>query len=101
MVNGRTVLSSGEVCVFLLPPFLGPGLPPETLLLSQLLLWVDKGRWLAGHCNSEPGISMLKKVIGVLRPSMASRHPPGFCSCPPHPPPQHSLPLNLVPENNP
>lgn len=85
MVNGRTVLSSGEVCVFLLPPFLGPGLPPETLLLSQLLLWADKGRWLAGHCNSEPGISMLKKVIGVLRASMASPHPPRILFMPPTP----------------
>lgn len=43
MVNGRTVLSSGEVCAFLLPPFQGPRLPPETQLLSRLLLWADKG----------------------------------------------------------
>lgn len=84
MVNGRTVFSSGEVCVFLLPPFLGPGLPPETPLLSGLLLWADKGRSPAGDCNSEPGISMLEKVIGVLRPSMASAHPQDLIHAPPH-----------------
>lgn len=45
MVNGRSLIPQGEVCVFLLPPSLGPNFLWR-LLRSQLLLWADKGRLL-------------------------------------------------------